>query len=521
MKSLKTSITIILKTAMFSLFYLFIFSLQSIFAAPGIKITSPQDGAVVHPDEEVAVTVEAVDGFVLKEGLLLLPTKEDYDEDLVILPATRNFRVPKAAVGAMGILAIGENMTGEKVDDHINIMVQQTAVLQSLSVRPKTIVFHLDWNGGLDKTWNDYEYLGVDGLFSDGVKRNLTGQGVVFSSTDSSVISIDGEGKAIAHKSGEAKIIVSYSGVTKEVPVVFGKPIGLPRNETIPPTSSIDIKPTANTSGWHNTDVTVTLTARDNEGGSGMHSIYYEFSNIGKEHQIKGDTAVVTLTDEGRCSLYYHAQDKDINEETSSHETPFSIDKTSPEISITTPTKEAEYIVNSPIIASWSATDGLSGINSAIGTVPSGSAIDTSKAGSGTFRVIVTDNAGNKTEVIRTYHVRYSYGGVLAPINQDGSSIFKLDRVIPVKFQLKDASGNYISTAVAKIYLSKISNEVAGAEVEAESPGEANTGNLFRYNATDNQYIFNLGTSNLSQGTWQIRIELNDGSSKFINVSVR
>lgn len=36
---------------------------------------------------------------------------------------------------------------------------------------------------------------------------------------------------------------------------------------------------------------------------------------------------------------------------------------------------------------------------------------------------------------------------------------------------------------------------------------------------TDNQYIFNLGTSSLSEGTWQIRIEFDDGSSKYVNVS--
>ena len=115
----------------------------------------------------------------------------------------------------------------------------------------------------------------------------------------------------------------------------------------------------------------------------------------------------------------------------------------------------------------------------------------------------------------------YADNGMLSPINPDGSSIFKLGRVVPVKFQLKDALGNYISTVVARIYLNKISSDVSGSEIEAESPGQANIGNLFRYDTTNNQYIFNLGTSNLSEGTWQIRIQLDDGSVKYVNVSFK
>ncbi|MFH1001879.1 MAG: PxKF domain-containing protein [bacterium] len=110
---------------------------------------------------------------------------------------------------------------------------------------------------------------------------------------------------------------------------------------------------------------------------------------------------------------------------------------------------------------------------------------------------------------------------MLSPINQDGSSIFKLGRVVPVKFQLKDGAGNFISTAIARIYLSKVSNDVSGTEIEAASVGEANSGNLFRYSSSDNQYIFNLGTKSLSRGTWRIRIELDDGSSKYVDISLK
>ncbi len=118
-------------------------------------------------------------------------------------------------------------------------------------------------------------------------------------------------------------------------------------------------------------------------------------------------------------------------------------------------------------------------------------------------------------------NVRYTYGGILPPINADGTSIFKLGSTIHVKFQLKDVNGSYISNAVAKIYVAKISGGMVGTEMEANSTSNATTGNLFRYDSTSNQYIFNLATKTLSTGTWQIRIELDDGTSKYVTISLR
>lgn len=115
----------------------------------------------------------------------------------------------------------------------------------------------------------------------------------------------------------------------------------------------------------------------------------------------------------------------------------------------------------------------------------------------------------------------YSFGGFLQPINTDGSSIFKLGSTIPVKFQLKDPQGNYFTTAIAKIYTAKIADGVTGTEVEAVSTSAATTGNLFRYDSTSNQYIFNLSTKSLSKGTWQIKVILDDGTQKTVIISLK
>ena len=119
-----------------------------------------------------------------------------------------------------------------------------------------------------------------------------------------------------------------------------------------------------------------------------------------------------------------------------------------------------------------------------------------------------------------TYNVVYNFSGLLPPINANGNS-FKLGSTIPIKFQLWDANGKNISTAIARIYLANVTNGIIGKERNGTSSGNANTDNLFRYDTTANQYIFNLATKPLALGTWQIRIELNDGTENKVNLSLK
>ena len=124
------------------------------------------------------------------------------------------------------------------------------------------------------------------------------------------------------------------------------------------------------------------------------------------------------------------------------------------------------------------------------------------------------ENIGNNYEILTTNNhlPSYIFSGILQPINSDGSSIFKLGSTVPIKFQLLDASGNNIDTAQAQLRIAKVTNSVVGDYTEAISSGNSNTGNIFRYDTGTHQYSFNLATKNLSKGTWQIIIELDDGS---------
>ena len=196
-------------------------------------------------------------------------------------------------------------------------------------------------------------------------------------------------------------------------------------------------------------------------------------------------------------------------------------DMTAPDID--SPNDGVTYLLNQAVTADWTVTDSGTGVDSEEGSVLKGSALDTSTVGTHTFTVTAADYAMNEVSKVVTYYVRYAFGGILQPINPDGSSIFKLGRTIPVKFQLQDASGAFVTDAVARIYLLKTSNGINGTEVEedAVSTSAATSDNFFRYDSTSDQYIFNLATKGLSTGTWQIRIRLDDGTDKYVSISLR
>jgi len=98
--------------------------------------------------------------------------------------------------------------------------------------------------------------------------------------------------------------------------------------------------------------------------------------------------------------------------------------------------------------------------------------------------------------------------GYLQPVNKDGSSIFTRRRggTIPFKFRLTDCQGASVPNAVATIDVALVTNGITGTEIETvASAGQANTGNLYRFDAGGNQYIYNLSTGSLgTTGTFLV-----------------
>ncbi len=110
-----------------------------------------------------------------------------------------------------------------------------------------------------------------------------------------------------------------------------------------------------------------------------------------------------------------------------------------------------------------------------------------------------------------TLSVVYNFMGFLPPLVQGGD--YKQGRTIPVKFQLTDANGNFISTATAQIWVDSMSNP-------GSSSGTSNNGNNFRFDPSSNTYIFNLSTQSLSAGQHTIIVTLDDETSHSITINL-
>ena len=131
-----------------------------------------------------------------------------------------------------------------------------------------------------------------------------------------------------------------------------------------------------------------------------------------------------------------------------------------------------------------------------------------------------TDSAANTTQKSFYVNVTYAWSGPLQPINADGSSVFKLGSTVPVKFALTGGSA-IVTNVIARLYYAKVSNNIAGSDLESTSTASASAGNLFRYDAATGQYIFNWGTKGLTIGTYQLKLDLADGVTHIVVVSLK
>ncbi|MBZ5637647.1 MAG: putative metal-binding motif-containing protein [Acidobacteriia bacterium] len=115
------------------------------------------------------------------------------------------------------------------------------------------------------------------------------------------------------------------------------------------------------------------------------------------------------------------------------------------------------------------------------------------------------------------------FAGYLEPVNPDGSSIFKWKRTVPFKFQATTCSGALVSSERPRISVFFYTSGIVGSDVEdVGSSGNANTDNLYRYDPTAKQYIYNLDTKSLAPGNgYLVRTTLDDGSTHDVVISVR
>lgn len=177
------------------------------------------------------------------------------------------------------------------------------------------------------------------------------------------------------------------------------------------------------------------------------------------------------------------------------------VDKKPPSITITTPAV-TQYVLNQSTPAAYTCSDSGSGMATCNGPVPSGTNFNTKVAGTVSFSVNAGDNVGNTSNASVTYTI--IYGQCLL---YDPTKAAKIGSTIPIKLQLCDAQNNDVSAPSVVVHASNLVQTSTNASLVVVDAGNANPDNDFRFDPTlgpSGGYIFNLKTSGLSTGTYEL-----------------
>ena len=164
--------------------------------------------------------------------------------------------------------------------------------------------------------------------------------------------------------------------------------------DEIAPVTVAIASPLANANGWNNTDVTVTLGARD--GCSDVETITYRLSGAETRGSTDpGSSTSVVITAEGTTTITFFATDTAGNIESEQTLT-VSIDQTSPEITgLRSPDPNANNWNNTDVGVDFECTDALSGLDASL-TICSDKVVTTEGARQ-SVTAAATDRAGNSS----------------------------------------------------------------------------------------------------------------------------
>jgi len=312
-----------------------------------------------------------------------------------------------------------------------------------------------------------------------------------------------------------AQLQLSFSGYSTPITVDLtgtGVPV-----DTTPPA----IQCGAPNGQWHGSDVSIPCTASDS--GSGLANA--------SDANFSLSTSVAAGTETASASTgSYQVCDKAGNCATAGPISGNKVDKKSPTISITTPSATS-YLLNQNVLAQYQCIDGGSGVASCTGSVANNAAINTGAVGANTFTVTAADAVGNASSTSVGYKVVYASGGtcygaaghqILQPINADGTSVWKQGSTVPAKFRVCDASGT--SVGIPGVVSSfRLTNIISGTVTAVDETVVSTTPDTaFRWDSTNQQWIFNISTKSLAAGsTYVYTITLNDGTTIVFQYGLR
>ena len=194
---------------------------------------------------------------------------------------------------------------------------------------------------------------------------------------------------------------------------------GTPAPDTTAPTTTIDLFGARGSNGWWRSAINVTLRAVDDENGTGV--AFVEYSLNGGAWQRYTGTFLVAA--QGTTVVRARATDRAGNAENPGASSTFMIDWIAPAITINSPAA-IEYLHTDSLLVSFGATDSLSGLVSATGTID-GAAVTNGQTiplltlalGFHTLFVSASDQAGNTSLTTVTFRIVATIDTLIGAVN--------------------------------------------------------------------------------------------------------
>ena len=101
--------------------------------------------------------------------------------------------------------------------------------------------------------------------------------------------------------------------------------------------------------------------------------------------------------------------------------------------------------------------------------------------------------------------------------------MFKGGSTIPVKFQLKTASGTPVQASTAPLWLAPVKLSALAVPIDEGTYVDVGmSGSTFKWDLASQQYIYNWSTKGLLAGYWyRIFAQLDDGTTQSVIVGIR
>jgi hypothetical protein len=229
---------------------------------------------------------------------------------------------------------------------------------------------------------------------------------------------------------------------------------------------------------WHAANVSIACTASDGSGVGLASSADASFS-LTTNVAAGVETASASTNTRSVCDLLGRCT-------TAGPVTGNRVDRKAPTISITTPAAAAVFTVGQSVTPAFTCTDGGSGVASC-----TSNGVDTSTVGTRTFTVTAVDAVGNTATLSRTYTVGYRICLLYSPAAKK-----PVGSTVPIKLQLCNAAGQNLSSSTIQLRAVTVDHVLTPPPF----PGSSNDDFFFRFNTSNQSYIYNLDTSQIPIG---------------------